>query len=92
MRPGVQLGERGNGLYVRDGRRRVRRPEGQRPVGGGRGAAPAPRRRMRPGLAGRAVFLVRRPGRSTTQRGGVGRAAGRPTSSAGVPAVLRTPP
>ena len=39
---------------------------------------------------GRATFLVRRPGRCATQRTGVGR--GLPTSNAGVPAALRTPP
>ena len=39
---------------------------------------------------GRATFLVRRPGRCATQRTGVGR--GLPTSNAGVPATLRTPP
>jgi hypothetical protein len=38
----------------------------------------------------RATFLVRRPGRGATQRTGVGR--GLPTSNAGVPATLRTPP
>jgi hypothetical protein len=39
---------------------------------------------------GRAAFLVRRPGRGATQRTGVGRCL--PTSNAGVPAALRTPP
>ena len=39
---------------------------------------------------GRATFLLRRPGRCATQRTGVGR--GLPTSNAGVPATLRTPP